>query len=280
MNDQCKTCLKCVADSENGVVCGICEKKYHAKCQDITDAVSKTVLKHESLHWFCKSCSFGSGNVILLIRKLQNKIDLVEDELLRIKNECNNANSKTVSLVRDEVKRLESVIEISNKEVNDQVNAKLESQNNENSDADANGPLWSEIVGKAVDDHLGSVEADVMKVHEDVKKAKIAFEEQKDRESRDNNIVIYNCLEKRTESRDDWHDGEMESCMKLFNDVLELDIEKDSIKKVFRLGKRNDNKKGQCWFNLQVRPSKTGLWSHFTNWGVHRILFLAMLFVI
>lgn len=38
-------------------------------------------------------------------------------------------------------------------------------------EGDINSPLWSEIIGKAVDDRLDSVGANVLKVQEDIKKS-------------------------------------------------------------------------------------------------------------
>ena len=99
-------------------------------------------------------------------------------------------------------------------------------------------PKWSEIVAQAVDSKLNDMKESIEKVNEAVEETKSQFDEQRDKESRQNNIIIYNSEEERTEDKEEWRKREIGFCMELFNSALEVTMRAEDIIKVIRLGKR------------------------------------------
>ena len=65
-------------------------------------------------------------------------------------------------------------------------------------------PKWSEVVSQAVDTKFAEIHGNVTKVSAAVEETKIQIEEQKEREFRQNNVIIYNSEELRTENKEEW----------------------------------------------------------------------------
>ena len=61
---------------------------------------------------------------------------------------------------------------------------------------------------------------DVEQIQKVVVDSKKEMEEKKDRENRENNIVIYNSIENRSDNKTEWFNSEMKFCLDLCNDVL------------------------------------------------------------
>ena len=109
-----------------------------------------------------------------------------------------------------------------------------------------------------------------------IDESKIKLEEEKDKERRSNNIIIYNSEEKRKHRlRKKWFRNEKSFCLKFFNDVLEVNASEEDIKKVVRLGKRTeDNKSRPMLIELrnkslknQIMESLTKLRNHNESYG-------------
>jgi len=102
-----------------------------------------------------------------------------------------------------------------------------------------NKPLFSEVLSKQVDTKFSQVNADISKVQQVVDDTKKMAEEEKDRENRSNNIVIYRVPE--CKEGDDRLKHDKALCIELLRDVLEIDSQEEDLKAVFRLGKKGQD---------------------------------------
>ena len=104
-------------------------------------------------------------------------------------------------------------------------------------------PAWSAIVSKTVETKLESkfeqVSTDVAKVNVAVAEAKKISDEDKDRESRASNIILYRVPE--TDKQEERIKYDKDFFCQMANEALEVDMKSEDIKAIFRLGKKGDN---------------------------------------
>lgn len=70
---------------------------------------------------------------------------------------------------------------------------------------------------------------------------KRSADEQKDRESRAANVIIYNVAEATSSDRDIRFSADQEFCLETFNKILKVSIVSSDIKKITRLGRRESS---------------------------------------
>ena len=107
-------------------------------------------------------------------------MDSMESELQLLKEERKDDKDNISMQIQEEVAKVKTDFEASTK------------RSEENAEAT---PKWSEIVSKAVDSKFTEMQENMAKVNAAVEETKFKFEEQKEKESRQNNIVIYNSEE-------------------------------------------------------------------------------------
>lgn len=95
---QCGSCKKTVRDNQKSLQCGLCERWFHAPCQDVSDAAYDVLSKDSNaaqpqIHWYCNSsCNLLAAKFIGNISKLQFDVGKLSD---------------TVSAMSDRVKQIE-----------------------------------------------------------------------------------------------------------------------------------------------------------------------------
>ena len=103
----------------------------------------------------------------------------------------------------------------------------------------AEPPSWADVVSKHVDSKIEQVTGNltvVQRVLEDTKKMAL---EEKDKELRCNNIVVYRVPEGR-DSKEENYKQDRSFCYELIGKVLEVDFVDEDVKKICRLGKRGE----------------------------------------
>ena len=99
---------------------------------------------------------------------------------------------------------------------------------------------------------------EVTRVQQSMVEAKKSADEMKDRENRQNNIVIYNMPEQRTDDKVEWYTNERKQCMELLNNILKVGIEEEGIIKIIRLREKDSS---QCRPQLvQFRSKMQKMW--------------------
>lgn len=100
-------------------------------------------------------------------------------------------------------------------------------------------PLFADVVSRQIDTKLDKVSGDINKVQQVIDGAKKLAEEEKDRETRSNNIIIYRAAECSTSDERLKHDKAF--CMELFKETLNVDLHDEDLKSVFRIGKTDQS---------------------------------------
>jgi len=242
--DVCLHCGAAVKQGENGIQCELCEAWSHAKCENINEEGYK-ILKLENIHWYCVGCNKGVGRVLTNMMKMQQSHEKLEKEVRDIQ-----ANSKQYqSKVDTEIEKIKGGMEIfkqdvkSVKEVINELTATLEQQKEEQKNIESNESLWSTIVGKHVEKKMETVTVEMLEVQKTIIEAKEHMNEEKDKEKRRQNIIIYRAVESQATGPETRKNEDQRFCLALVQDVLEVDCTSDDIDSVRRLGKRQD---GTC----------------------------------
>jgi len=233
--DECGSCKKLVGDQDTGVFCEICELWYHCRCQGIPEAMYNVLNQHNAeLHWFCKNCNTGAGKLLMTISKISTKVEKLEEEMVKIKAELHAEMAHSVKMIKDDLAKMENRIEQSEK--------KVDEYKEEDSNKREITPQWSDIVSREVDAKMSVITADMSTVQDTLEKTKLLINEQKDKESRANNVIVYNIAETTVVDRKEWMTQEKSYCLNLFNEALDIKIKQEDIKRMLRLGKLEDNK--------------------------------------
>lgn len=89
-NEACGSCKKTVRDNQKSMLCGLCDRWFHASCQGISDDVYDVIrrdsnTKMPQIHWYCNSsCNILATSVIGNIAKLQNDVNKLADEVTSV----------------------------------------------------------------------------------------------------------------------------------------------------------------------------------------------------
>lgn len=255
---KCGSCAKVVGDLDNGVQCEVCGSWYHSKCQDLGDALYNAMSQCDTVHWFCGKCNAGAEKLLGLLVRLENRIEVLEHEIVKIQKEGKESHSALAKQIENETKRLEDKLEESKNTIRAEIETLIEQkiEDAESKQKTSVEPKWADIVSKEVDTKLDKVTNDVVRVQSVVEETRVRAEEQRERESRVNNIVIYNMEEKRSDNKEEWFKNEKSSCMHLFNTVLQAGVENKDIKKMIRLGARATNTKRPLLVQFHERRTK------------------------
>jgi len=272
--ERCGDCGKAVTDADSGVMCEICEIWFHIKCENIGEPMYKAMMQFKALHWYCETCSIGAEKLMNMLAKLEGRVQKLEKE-----------RDSTVAEMTAEMNKMEAKINELAEGVEQNLQ-KMEERLNETEKARAQQatgctntealPKWSEIVSKAVDSKFTEMQDNVAKVNAAVEETKLHLEEQKEKESRQNNIIIYNNEEERTENIDEWKTKEMGFCLELFNSTLEVAVKSEDIVKITRLGNRASGTKRPMLVQFRSKTIKNevmeSLWKLKNADAKHRVL--------
>lgn len=282
---KCGICSKQVSDDDNGIQCEICGFWFHDRCQDMSESLYKFVNTYaKDVHWYCKVCNKGADKILAIVTKLQGKMDKVEEEICRLQSESREAErnlSMKLEVTNKELRKeidgaltqisgnFSSQIENTKAEIfciMDQKMEELEKKWNEIGKKDEEKPphLWSDVV-KEMEEKVQNIKVDMSGVQKNVEESKRRADEQKDKDNRANNIVIYNAVEDRTENKEEWYKRERTFCHQLFNNVLKVEVKMEDIKRVIRLGKQSDSSKRPMLVEMRSRILKNQIMESLRN---------------
>jgi hypothetical protein len=250
--EKCGGCAKVVEGSQNAIQCEICDKWYHTKCQDISDEAYKGICEIETLHWYCKTCN---ASVEKSFAKIQARVDKIEAEF---RAEIKKAKDKTAELAGELNKQAASIDKVlvdfkgelaKNSQEIGQLNVELaelregfKQQGEGVKDTATQETKWADIVNKQVKAEIGNVNNRLESVHKSLMETKEHAEEEKEKEMRRNNIIIYRAAESREITTEGRYKDDREFCLKMVSDVLGVESEMNDLKRVIRLGKKEDAK--------------------------------------
>jgi hypothetical protein len=267
----CAGCQNAVKDSDKAVNCETCENWYHIQCQNISLDMYKIMIKEESkiLHWFCSKCESDTLSVGKVIYSMKTKQDKFEVELASLKIEVSKQDTfvnkelkamkqrfadldaqKQFSDIKFDIGKIQASISemkedmAKEKLTENDVSALMEKKINEydgqvTEKLKQEKPAWSEVVSKTVDTKFQQVSGDLSKVQQVLEDTKQKAEEEKEKELRANNVIIYRVPE--SDDREDRGKEDKKFCVSLVKETLEIDVTEEDFVKVFRLGKRGDS---------------------------------------
>lgn len=269
--DLCVVCDKIVKKSDFGLGCEICFGWFHTKCVEVSDEEYTFLDNHKSVHWYCKSCNKSVANIIKLVSSLTLKIENIETSVTALttqvtKNSVSLSDcekrvgnisdgklpenltkcieskiNEAIALVvirldsfQEEVKGLKDQVAENETKLETAIEAKLvESVDSIKKELE---PSWASIVGQEVNTKFETVSKDVTLVKSVLEDTRKKATEERDRENRAHNIIMYRVPE--VDNKDERVQADKAFCIELFNTVLEVDTQESEFKS-FRLGKRD-----------------------------------------
>jgi len=248
-------CGKCSKQVRDGIQCEICDKWWHPVCAGMSSDICECLGANNQLHWYCNGCNPGVGKMIHEIRKIHDRLYLIEDSLrknhtLRVK-EQNDTNLK-VANIEGELSQLRKGISDNHVDLESIKSTLHDIQNRptlEDLKLDEDWPLlsgqkFSEIAALEVDKKLNTVTKDLNYVTKALSETRKDVAEEKDKEDRKNNIIIYNIPEQVTGTVDEKLKLDKLFILELLN-ALQTGVDEEDIKKQVRLGKKDDNGKSR-----------------------------------
>lgn len=240
-------CASDVKSTDKGLSCETCEKWFHIQCEDVTEDQYTFLIKKENqtLHWFCKDCETTTLNTGKVIFALKTKQESLEEAISKLRKEMfgelrgfeKEIHTLKATMVDFDLR----LKDVSLKEITDLIDRKINERDAgliEKTKKEV-VPVWSEVVAKQVSSKFESVSKDMVKVQKVLGETKKKAEEEKDKVSRTNNIIIYRVPEEGDINERAKRDREF--CLNLVKDALEVEIVEEDIKAVFRLGKKGES---------------------------------------
>lgn len=229
--NRCGLCPKKVGESDKGLQCELCDAWFHCKCIAIKEELYELMQEQEGMHWFCKTCNSGAEKMLQIVLKMQANLEKVEKEVKDIKEGL----TETRLGLEGRIEKCEQRIRALGGDVND-----MQEKAKEQMDEKQQGKLWSDIVRVQVDDKFGKVEGEMSKVMNSLQESKERLQDERDHDSRMNNAIIHRVVESKADTSEMRYAEDLQFCLGLMQDALEMDIDKNDIKKISRLGKKGE----------------------------------------
>ena len=181
------------------------------------------------------------------LKDTETEFNKVKAAILDMETTLSNYKDKPImaeitSLIECKIKSCkDEIIEETKKEiplacsdiVSKTVDSKLDKVSTDN-------PSWAAAVSKQVDSKFAKVSTDVNRVHEALTATKVHALEEKEKELRCNNIIIYRVPEGQ-ETKEERAKLDRTFCQNLIKNALDIDFQDEDLKKIFRLGKKDTN---------------------------------------
>ena len=243
----CKVCKK-ENEDDRWIQCDVCANWNHAACAALDDNEYEALKKGgRKVKWLCRECDIPHIlETLKVLKEIKAKNDKLEKDLSELKNEVSSVTkklneeiggiNKKLSDTKSKFdKQMEGVRNDIEKLVQKKVDAKMQETDE----------ILVKTVEKKVEDHLAAVTNNITAVRDsigDVKKdvvdVKKDVDEQKEREQRAPNMIIYNIPESALGSLQERIDHDQHFCIDTFYKVLKVKVDAGDIKKTVRLGKK------------------------------------------
>lgn len=200
---------------KNCLTCGVCGAAVHNSCVNLADDTSNAIKKGMSgVYWYCKGCEKGVVALLNEFSKLEKRVENAEIEIQSINGTLEQQNAEIVS-----------------------IKASLSALEN----ASAKPQSWSDAVRRQIDQNISEVKVEMQAMKQTISNTQQQVTEEKDKANRANNIIIHRAPESLAEGLDDQKKDDNDLCNHLLTDALGVDCGKDGLKRIVRLGKRQDS---------------------------------------
>ena len=239
MANECKLCSKKIAKKDDALQCELCDKWFHIKCEDISEEEYTFLGKHKSLNWHCSDCHKCCKRMIKLVGELEEKVNKIEERCVDLTakiNSLDEAKTETkseIETMKKEIKAMKDAVASNEVKLETAIEAKLVQKVEDK--LVSMKPTFANVVSEQLDSRLSQVSGDLNKVKEVIDSTRKSAEEEKDRDNRQNNIVIFRVPEVGDSERAQL---DRQYCHDLVRNVFDIDIQDNGIKSIFRLGKK------------------------------------------
>ena len=199
-----------MGEKEERIECYKCKHRHHVKCFNVPK-VAVEALKEEvdGLYWLCEEFNVSMECMVSRFEEMSDRLNSISDELNELKSRFNKK-----SMEIDQI----------NKEIEVKVEHSLEIKKN----------LWSDLFDKKFDGAAEKLKEGMINVEKQVANNKQMIEEERDRDRRRNNVVLYN-LQEKGENNIEIHKNDMIQIKYLLDFTCGLNA--DDMKSVYRIGK-------------------------------------------
>jgi hypothetical protein len=241
----CITCGRKVKDEDSSLQCEVCEGWCHAQCEKISEDVFQ-VLQRENIHWYCLTCNKSLGTILTTMKRILLNQEDTENELKEF-DKCVTRmdtqlkeNKNKLSILEADINSLKKEKEFYKKELKtakDEMKSALCDIEKKREDdwPKLNEKKWADIASIQVEKKLYTVSSDLQTVQ-------TAISEANEKESRRNNIIIYNVTERADGTVEDKHKEDKSFVLQLMTS-LNTGVAEEDIKNIYRLGKKSDDGK-------------------------------------
>jgi len=250
--DPCGVCDVNVDTAGKGIECEICKVWFHPRCVDLTDNEYEVLCKHKmgTIHWYCASCNVKSVELLSLVFGLRDKLQMSEKEMESMRKETDAKLSKLelqYDAVKEDIKILNKKIEEGMKKCSEDSNKMVKSLQQQTRDEikeeieEVKTTSFADIMKEELEKSLGNMATEIQTVKTNISESRATAEEQRDKESRRNNLILYNVTESTAARAEERNKEDVSFCLRLFNIGLQAGIAEEDLLHVFRLGKRGEN---------------------------------------
>ena len=247
-------CKVCKADNDKDdrwIQCDVCANWNHVGCADLDENEYEVLKKGgRKIKWFCKECDIPHiMETLKVLKEIKVKNEKLEKEFSELKTEIANLTKKVNEDIGGIDKKLSAAKTKLDKQMEGMQND-IEKLVQKKVDAvmQETDKILVKTVEKKVEGHLQAVTNNITAVRDsigDVKKdvvdVKKDVDEQKEREQRAPNMIIYNIPESTLENLQERIEHDQHFCIETFCKVLKVKIDASDIKKTVRLGKRPES---------------------------------------
>jgi hypothetical protein len=192
------------------------------------------------------------------MKDMQDKIDQVQNLAIDVDNKMDRKefedrmskfaakNTEIINNLRIEIQDIKKINVDLEAKVSKAIEIKLMDEIDKKIEEDV---TWASVVARHVDERFESVKDDVYQIQDTIKETKNSVQETKnliteerDKEGRKNNVIIYRMVESKAIASVDKQKDDKIFLFKLLHDILHIECEETDLKRVFRIGKKEDGK--------------------------------------
>jgi len=229
------------------------------------------IVKQDKIHFFCGRCDKTVSKILKAVFDLTSRQDKLEEDFKLNMSEVKGTIKDFVNTFMEEAKtgnektaKLEQSVEDMKKDImkikleqkseliklNEEVKKvkkaheelNYEKQIEQITQAFVKDTQWSDIVKKEVENKIENVSAELSSIQKMVDVTKDLAEEEKEKETRSKNIIIYRLQENLDTSFEARQKLDKALVTKIMKKLIDKDFEDTEIQKIFRLGKMSNDK--------------------------------------
>lgn len=230
--------------------CERCSEHYCIKCLKLSGAEYDLLNARSEFHWYCGICEPKVMHNVSVDKDVEQRC---EEFMKRITNSIKELEAKVTKQLQDKVSRKELLdlttkIDLLETKLVKSVDLKVEEKTVSFRDI-MKSQLEDEVkknldktVKTEVDCKMGQVSNDIEGIQKSLTETKSQLDEEREREKRRNNIVIYRIPESSETKKEDRYKEDADFCNELIHKTLLVDCTDNDVKKFIRLGEKQEGR--------------------------------------